>query len=136
MSANMKFNSNLPEVLREFKRKRKAGLQAAAIETAGAAKTMTPVDTGRLRASIAWAADGEARVHKDNWDENTVIYEVTAPLGEARIGTNVNYAIYVHEDLDAHHPTGEAKFLENAIRQKQPRIEFLIRSALAGEFDV
>lgn len=50
---------------------------AAKVETA--AKGYTPVDTGRLRSSITWTIieDGRSLV--------------------AIIGTNVEYAIYVHE---------------------------------------
>jgi hypothetical protein len=33
------------------------------------------------------------------------------------VGFQTEYAIYVHEDLQAHHPTGQAKFLEQPARQ-------------------
>ena len=33
-------------------------------------------------------------------------------------GPAAGYAIYVHEDLSAHHPVGEAKYLENAVEAK------------------
>ena len=32
-------------------------------------------------------------------------------------GYTANYAIYVHEDLEAHHETGQAKFLEQPAQQ-------------------
>jgi hypothetical protein len=32
-------------------------------------------------------------------------------------GPAAPYAVYVHEDLEAHHTVGEAKFLENAINR-------------------
>ena len=35
-------------------------------------------------------------------------------------GPAADYAIYVHEDLSAHHPVGEAKYLENAVEAKAP----------------
>lgn len=31
-----------------------------------------------------------------------------------------DYAIYVHENLDAHHPVGQAKFLESTLVESQP----------------
>lgn len=57
-------------------------------------KRLVPVDTGTLRAS--------GRV-------------VAEPSGGASCeygGAAGSYAIYVHEDLEAHHPVGQAKFLE------------------------
>lgn len=34
------------------------------------------------------------------------------------IGYSTPYAIYVHEDLEAYHPTGQAKFIERVVREK------------------
>jgi hypothetical protein len=61
----------------------------------------TPVDTGALRAS----------------------HETLEPFfdgGEVRVAIAVGgpaapYALVVHEDLDAHHNVGEAKFLEKSV---------------------
>lgn len=57
-------------------------LAGVAAEVTSMAKVLCPVDTGRLRASIAWqfARDDEGLF--------------------ARCGTNVEYAVYVH----AHNP--------------------------------
>lgn len=49
-----------------------------------------------------------------------------ASVGE--VGCTAEYAIYVHEDLEAHHPIGEAKFLENAISENQETIMKLIHT--------
>jgi Bacteriophage HK97-gp10, putative tail-component len=61
------------------------------------AKRRTPVDTGRLRntafTSPPTVVNGEVMVI---------------------VGFGTNYAIYVHENLAAHHTVGEAKFLERA----------------------
>lgn len=69
-----------------------AGLQRDLFRRAqnvrGDAVRRCPVDTGRLRASIT--ADVVPR-------DDTVV---------ARIGTNVNYAIYVHEGTGIFGPTG------------------------------
>jgi hypothetical protein len=32
------------------------------------------------------------------------------------VGYSQGYAVYVHEDLEAYHPTGQAKFLETPAR--------------------
>lgn len=65
------------------------------------AKSLCPVDTGALRASGQVRPpfnDGEALV-------------VEMGFGN----TAVNYALYVHEDLTAHHENGQAKFLEQPL---------------------
>lgn len=42
--------------------------------------------------------------------------------GGARIDVRTNYALYVHEDMQAYHETGQAKFLETAIMEKRDRV--------------
>lgn len=127
------FRSEKESVLQQFKKANRRGLQAVAIEVSGEAKRRTPVDTGRLRASIAWAADDKERSHKGTWKGTTVQYRVTAPEGEARVGTNVEYAPWVHENLDAYHKTGEAKFIEKAFKEKTKKAQEIMRLALEGK---
>lgn len=38
------------------------------------------------------------------------------------VGEGLDYATRVHEDTEAFHPVGEAKFLESTIRESQPFI--------------
>jgi hypothetical protein len=59
-----------------------------------------PVLTGTLRRS------GTVQTNTEN------INEV-----EVELGYNTEYAIYVHENLEARHPVGEAKFLENPVNE-------------------
>jgi hypothetical protein len=63
-----------------------------------------PVDTGRLRAT-----------HYVTPPEETGSGHVAVEVG---LGTD--YAVFVHEDTSAHHPSGEAKFLENALAARTP----------------
>jgi hypothetical protein len=61
-------------------------------------KARTPVKTGALRDSI----------------------RVTDPVilsdrVRVSIVTDIPYAVYVHEDLEAHHPVGQAKFIESVL---------------------
>lgn len=65
----------------------------------------TPVDMGPLRAST----------------------EVLGPFYDNGIycqihvgGPSAPYAVYVHENLEAHHPIGQAKFLESTIAESRP----------------
>ena len=67
------YKDNTDEVLAALKRAKKRGLEAVGLAAEGHAKKITPVDTGRLRNSIAHAVDDEA----------------------AYIGTTVEYAPYV-----------------------------------------
>jgi hypothetical protein len=64
-----------------------------------------PVMTGALKES--GQVDGPA------WAGTSVL--------EGRIGygsPDVDYALYVHEDLDAYHAEGNAKFVENPVRDQ------------------
>lgn len=71
MSVTIKDNTQ--QVLSALEKAKKRGLEAIGLVAEGHAKKETPVDTGRLRNSIAHAVDDDA----------------------AYIGTNVEYAPYV-----------------------------------------
>lgn len=70
------------------------------------AKRRTPVDTGTLRAS--------GHVQDPDYSGKTIA--VTLAFG----GAAETYAIIVHEDLEAFHHTGQAKFLESTLKESQP----------------
>ena len=67
------YKDNTDEVIAALKNAKKRGLEAIGLTAEGYAKKDTPVDTGRLRNSIAHAVEDDA----------------------AFIGTNVEYAIFV-----------------------------------------
>jgi hypothetical protein len=69
-------------------------------------KMRTPVDRGTLRASVHQV--GPRR-------EGRMIYTLIAAGGPA-----APYAIYVHEDLDAIHKVGQAKYIESVIMESRP----------------
>ena len=71
MSYTIKDNTD--EVLSALEKAKKRGLEAIGLVAEGHAKKITPVDTGRLRNSIAHAVEDDA----------------------AFIGTNTSYAIFV-----------------------------------------
>lgn len=76
-------------------------------KVATAAKILTPVDTGTLRST------------------GVVLYKIKAASIVATVvfgGPAAPYALAVHERLDIHHTTGQAKFLETAFEQARPRI--------------
>ena len=98
---------NTGEVLSAFKQQVLAGLTAVGLSAEGHAKENCPVDTGRLRNSIAFA------VHDD----------------EVYIGTNVEYAPYV-EYRDISHKTGQAHFLRDAATTHGDEYQELVETAL------
>ena len=67
------YKDNTDEVLAALKRAKRRGLEAIGLTAEGYAKRETPVDTGRLRNSIAHAVEGDA----------------------AYIGTSTSYAPFV-----------------------------------------
>ena len=67
------YKDNTDEVLAALKRAKKRGLEAIGLTAEGHAKKETPVDTGRLRNSIAHAVESDA----------------------AYIGTSTSYAPFV-----------------------------------------
>ena len=67
------YKDNTDEVLAALEKAKKRGLEAIGLVAEGHAKKITPVDTGRLRNSMAHAVDEDS----------------------AYIGTNTSYAIFV-----------------------------------------
>ncbi len=71
-------------------------------------KRRCPVDTGTLRASGFVARP----------ERNGRRISVTLSYG----GAAKDYAIYVHENLEAHHDVGQAKFLESVLNESAPHM--------------
>lgn len=97
-------------------------------------KPLVPVDTGTLRSS--------AYVSEPVQDGDIVSIEFGygGPAGgvNPKTGQSVDsYALFVHENLEAFHPVGMAKFLEipflAARRDMTKRIAANIRAALSGK---
>lgn len=54
-----------------------------------------------------------------------------APKISGVVGYTQNYAIYVHENLEARHPNGgQAKYLVQPAREKKNEIAAIVRTAL------
>lgn len=75
----------------------------------GKAKPLVPVDTGRLR--------GATQV----WERKTL---------EVTVGAHTDYALYVHENMKAHHRTGQAKFLEEPANHYKSDFEDIINKRI------
>lgn len=68
-----------------------------------------PVDTGALRAS------GHVVPPKTDREKVTVELAFGGPAAD--------YAVWVHENLDAHHNVGQAKYLEIPLRESLDKIQ-------------
>lgn len=71
-------------------------------------KKRTPVETGALRASIQ--VEGPIR------DGRKVTCKISAG------GPAEPYALVVHEDLEAYHKVGEAKYIERPLAESAPHL--------------
>lgn len=100
-----KLNNNAADVLKATAEQKQRALEAVGIQAEGDVKDeitdLDAVDTGRLRGSIAHQVDGDS----------------------VEVGTNVDYAVYVHE--------GTGKY---AIGGGTPKERWVYRDPLTGEF--
>ena len=85
------------------------------------AKEMTPVDTGTLMST--------GRVAPPEMDGNTIT--VMLGFGGPAGGKDVNYALVVHENMQAHHPRGQAKYLETPMKAHSNEVLPAISAELA-----
>lgn len=68
-----------------------------------------PIDTSDLRNSGRVEMQKEGRL-------------TVAAVLYGGIGRTDEYAVVVHEDMDAYHPVGQAKFLESAMKDSQKAV--------------
>ena len=81
------------------------GLLDAGLQVQRVSQSRTPVDTSNLKGSAFTRREGDSVV----------------------TGNTAAYAIFVHEDMEANHANGQAKFLESALRDNQRNILEIIR---------
>ena len=97
MAQNVSFKWNGKQVTEDVNKAIDRALTLSAIKVQGKAVRLTPVDTGRLRGSITYVVSGG----RENFPEGTGQLSlgggrvVSAPKGQAIIGTVVTYAPYV-----------------------------------------
>lgn len=77
---------------------------------------ITPIDTGALRAS--------AFTEAESGSNPSVI-----------VGFEEEYAIYVHENLEAHHDVGQAKFLEQPLKENSDKYVKYVRDKVQDLID-
>lgn len=145
--SNIRIDDHSEEYLKEVEKAIEAVLEGIGGHIEGEAKeelenSPRRVDTGLLANSITYALDGEAP-HKSTYSANreskytgkkppSGSYSGTAPKegGKNRsviIGTNVEYALYIHEGTSANSPN---RFLKNAVERNKDQITDYIKKAL------
>jgi len=91
-----------------------AGLYAEGQKVLAASLPLVPVDTGTLRAS--------GYVTEPMRAADLVTVEIgyggpAAKINPKSGASSDSYAIFVHENLEAHHPVGQAKYLEQPLNE-------------------
>ena len=81
-----------------------------------------PIKTGHLKKSGLGNLKGKSGILKSD-----------ASGASAFTANTAEYAIYVHERTDLRHKVGEAKFLENALKEEAPKLEKKFGIALRTE---
>lgn len=145
------FTDHTDDVLNLMYDRVKKGLYAVGMHLEGEAKeelenTPRRIDTGLLRNSITFALSGEApqikSYHGDNPSRHNQVEAV--PIGRysgaapndpkdaqaVYIGTNVEYAPYVHEGVQQHMEPN--RFLKNAVERNKDQIKKYLEQALKG----
>lgn len=146
---NIQFTDNTKEAIEAKNEAVKKALYAVGMHLEGEAKeelenTPRRVDTGLLRNSITFALSGEApqikSYHGDNPSRHNQVeavpigrYSGTAPNDPVNeqavyIGTNVQYALYVHEGVQQRMEPN--RFLRNAVEKNQAQVKDYIEREL------
>lgn len=101
---------NLTQAHERLTAGKRAGLMKAGLLVRREAQKLTPIDQGNLRASAYSGLDPIAARYVE-------------------VGYTAHYAPYVHEDLEARHEVGQAKFLEEAVARKRKEVLEVMRRA-------
>ncbi|MGP6175439.1 hypothetical protein [Corynebacterium sp. A21] len=96
------FNDNFGD---RIKRGANLGARDGAAQVLGTSNDKAPLETGVLRASGKVSTDGK---------------------GTAAVSYNTPYAAKQHEEVGYHHTDGEAKYLENAMRDEAENVKRII----------
>ncbi len=95
-------------------RKLSIGLYRAGLHLRRASQKIVPVKLGNLKNSAF-----------------TSPAEVVGTRVSVRVGYTANYALYVHENLDARHKPGkQAKFLEGPMREEAAAMQEILKESM------
>jgi hypothetical protein len=135
------FESDIDMALGTAQRAGEAALTEIALLWLAKAILIAPVYTGILRASIGWAVGGTRQHRGEAMGSEgpvSVEYQAEAPPMTLRLGSNVEYAAAVHENLDPNvqwsaRGTGP-KFIERPLQENRAVWETLIRRRITEAF--
>lgn len=113
--------ASLQQVIRDLPGIVGPALRAESEIEATEAKLRTPVNTGVLRNSI--------HVEGPYQRGQRISCDIVAG------GAAAEYAIIVHEDLEAHHTVGQAKYIESVINESAPHIAERLAVRIAKTLD-
>lgn len=88
------------------------GLYRAGLMLQRASQKLVPIDTSNLKNSASTRMEGQGL-------SSSVI-----------IGYGTEYAIFVHENLEAQHKVGQAKYLEQPLREMKSELQAEIKAGL------
>jgi len=111
--------AKIGKALRALSGRAEAGLYQVAEQEMTESKKRVPVDLGNLKNS------GHVTLPTRDINGISATMGFGGPAGAGNHGgvsnkDDVGYAIVVHEDLEAFHKVGEAKFLESVLRESAP----------------
>lgn len=121
--------SNLNERIEAIEGASMAGLYEAGLKIQAVSQKRTPVDQGNLKGSAYTRGGGQGVTRLEEPDDSTV---APMPTGSVKpttveIGYTANYALYVHEDMQARHKVGQAKYLESSLRDNEDEIVDIVQ---------
>lgn len=126
MSVSFRFTSDREAVIARTRDALHAGLEDIGQLWLTLSILRTPVDSGVLRASLAWAVNGTRRHTATAENSGEVVsYEPSAPPLTLHLGSNAAHAAAVHEMPDAvtnwsARGTG-SKYIETPLRENEAR---------------
>lgn len=121
------------EVLRKLRKQIQRGFKSVGQEAEGFAKKECPVDTGRLRNSIAWAtveAHGSKKMSGDKGKDGDSKPQGIPEEECVYVGTNVEYAVYVEYCNYEHKKGTKRHFLRDALANHGDRFKEIMQAAL------
>jgi len=104
-----KMAASMQKVANDMPNKVREALRAEAEIEAQEARRRVPVDTGALQDTIKVE-------DRKNKEQNVIGVDIVAG------GPNAPYGLIVHEDLEAFHRVGQAKYLESVLRESAPHM--------------
>lgn len=118
LTGTVEMKGNITRIAQKFPLQVAAAMARVLIKELEEVKQRTPKLTGALR--------GSERVLPPETAGN--IIRVTMQAG----GESAPYAVFVHENLEAFHPVGQAKFMESVINELAPNFLPRVQQELGG----